>query len=105
VRVGVSEKAKGALQGLAVNQSITDRPSETEKEDIMRWESGRAWASDRLIEWERSTIENIEGRMENLGIWAREGSEVIGSGWVFLRHHIEKDMYRPYSAVAKAEMR
>jgi hypothetical protein len=40
VRAGASEKAKGVSEGFAVNQSIVDRPSETEKEDIMRWELG-----------------------------------------------------------------
>jgi hypothetical protein len=50
VRVEASEKEKGASEGFVVDQSIIDRPSETETEDIMRWEGGRAWASDRLIE-------------------------------------------------------
>jgi hypothetical protein len=39
-------------EGLIVNKSIIDRPSETETDDIMRWEGGKAWASERLIEWE-----------------------------------------------------
>jgi hypothetical protein len=47
----------------------------------------------------------IEGRMEDLGMWAREGSEVMGSGLVFLRYHTEKKTYRLYSAAAKAEMK
>jgi hypothetical protein len=38
VRVRASEKAKGASKGFTVNQSIVDRPSETEieTEDIIR---------------------------------------------------------------------
>jgi hypothetical protein len=40
VSVGASEKAKGALEGFALNQSIVDCPSETGKKDIMRWEGG-----------------------------------------------------------------
>jgi hypothetical protein len=33
-----------------------------------------------MIEWERSAMEKIEGMMDGLGIWAREGSGVIRSG-------------------------
>jgi hypothetical protein len=36
MRVGASEKAKGTSEGFAVNQSIIDRRSERETEDIMR---------------------------------------------------------------------
>jgi hypothetical protein len=43
VRVGASGKAKGASEGFVVGQSVVDRRSETETEDIMRWEGGRAW--------------------------------------------------------------
>jgi hypothetical protein len=32
-----------------------------------------------LIEWEAGAIKRIERRIEDLGIWAREGSEGIGS--------------------------
>jgi hypothetical protein len=46
----------------------------------MRWEDGRAWVSERMIEWERPTMEKVKGRMEDLGMWAREGNEGIGSG-------------------------
>jgi hypothetical protein len=66
VWVRASEKAKGASEGFVVNQSIIDRRSETETEDIMRWE-GRE-------------MKKIEQRMEDLGMWAREGREVIWSG-------------------------
>jgi hypothetical protein len=45
----------------------------------MRWEGGRVLTSERLIEWEIAAMEKIEGRMEDLGMWAREGSEVIRS--------------------------
>jgi hypothetical protein len=37
-RVGVSEKAESASEGFRDNESIVDLPSETETEDIMRWE-------------------------------------------------------------------
>jgi hypothetical protein len=43
VSVGGSHKAKGASEGLAVHQSIIDRPSETEKEDILKWQGGGTW--------------------------------------------------------------
>jgi hypothetical protein len=36
VRVGASGKAKGTSEGFGVNESIADRPPETETEDIMR---------------------------------------------------------------------
>jgi hypothetical protein len=49
------------------------------KEDIMRWESGRAWPSERLIELEIAAMSKIERRMDDLGMQAREGSEAIGS--------------------------
>jgi hypothetical protein len=32
------------------------------------------------MEWERATMRKMEGRMEVLGMWAREGGEEIGSG-------------------------
>jgi hypothetical protein len=80
VSVGASETAKGTSEGFAVNQSIIDRCSETETEDIMRWEGGRAWRPERLIEWERAAMGQIEGRMEDLGMWGREASEGMGSG-------------------------
>jgi hypothetical protein len=80
VRVRASGKAKGTSEGFVVNQSIIDRPSETEKEDIIRWKGGRAWPSERLIEWERVAVEKVERRMDGLGIWARDGSEGILSG-------------------------
>jgi hypothetical protein len=105
VRVGASEKAKGVSEGIAVNQSIIDRSSETETDDIMRWEGGRAWMSERLIAWERAAVGKIEGRMEDLRMWAREGSEGIRSGSAFLRDHIEKKTYRDSLALANAEMR
>jgi hypothetical protein len=38
VRLGASEKAKGASEGFEVEGSIADRRSEKHKEDIMRWE-------------------------------------------------------------------
>jgi hypothetical protein len=59
VRIGASEKAKGASEGFAVDQSIVNRPPETETEDMMRWEGGRAWPSDVLIEWKRAAMEKI----------------------------------------------
>jgi hypothetical protein len=43
VRVEASRKAKGASEAFDVNQSIVDRATETETEDIMRWEGGIAW--------------------------------------------------------------
>jgi hypothetical protein len=46
----------------------------------MRWEGGRVWASKRLIEWERAAMTKIKGRIEDAGMWAREGGEEIGSG-------------------------
>jgi hypothetical protein len=48
-RVGVSGKAKGASEAFAVKQPIVDRHSETETDDILRWESGRARVSARLL--------------------------------------------------------
>jgi hypothetical protein len=78
--VGASEQAKGTSDGFAVNQSIIDRPSETETEDIMRWEGGRAWVSEKLIEWKRVAMDRIKGMMEDLGMRAREGCEGIQSG-------------------------
>jgi hypothetical protein len=72
VRVGASGKAKRMWERFVVDQSIIDRPSETEKEHIMRWERRRAWAS--------AAMEKIKRRMEDLGMWVREGSEEIGSG-------------------------
>jgi hypothetical protein len=39
----------------------------------MRWESACAWAPEKLIEWEGVGIKQIEGRMEDLGKWARKG--------------------------------
>jgi hypothetical protein len=80
VTVGASQKVKSASEGFEVGSSVTDQPSETQREDIMRWEGGRAWLSERLIEWERAAMEEIEGRMEGFGIWGRERSEGIGSG-------------------------
>jgi hypothetical protein len=50
VRVGTSGKAKGASEGFVVNQSIVDTRLETETEDIMRWEGGRAWCPEKLRE-------------------------------------------------------
>jgi hypothetical protein len=44
VRVGASGKAKDASEGFIVNQSIIDRASETETEDIMRWNSEKILA-------------------------------------------------------------
>jgi hypothetical protein len=35
---------------------------------------------ERLIEWERAAMEKIEGRIDDLGMWGKQGSEVIGSG-------------------------
>jgi hypothetical protein len=52
VRVGASEKATGASEGFAVNQTIIDRCSETETEDITRGKGGKAWPSERLIKRE-----------------------------------------------------
>jgi hypothetical protein len=77
VRVGASEKAKGAWEGFIVNHLIADQCSETE--DITRGEGGRAWWSEKLIEWERAAMEEIKGRMDDLGIWARDGSEGVRS--------------------------
>jgi hypothetical protein len=68
VRVGASEKAKGTSKAFVVNHSIIDRASEIETEDIMRWEDSRAWASERLIEWERAPMERMKGRMEDLSM-------------------------------------
>jgi hypothetical protein len=33
-----------------------------------------------MIEWERAAMDKIEGRGEDLGMWAREGSEVTRNG-------------------------
>jgi hypothetical protein len=44
----------------------------------MRWEGGRAWGSSRLIEWERAAIEKLAGRMEDVGMWRREGGRERG---------------------------
>jgi hypothetical protein len=38
---------------------------------------------ERLIEKEGGAMKKIEGRMENLGMWAREGSEGMGIDSVF----------------------
>jgi hypothetical protein len=80
VKTGASEKAKGASNRFIVNQSIVDGRSESETKDIMRWEGGRARGPEKLIEWERTAMEKIEGRMDALGMWARDGSEGIESG-------------------------
>jgi hypothetical protein len=72
VRVEASEKAKGTSEGFTVNQSIIDRRSETEietqteTEDMMRWDDGRAWVSERRIEWESDHGQN---KMEDGGPW------------------------------------
>jgi hypothetical protein len=79
VRVGASEKAKGTSEGFLVKCSITDRRSEKHKEDIMRWEGGRAFEPETLIEWQRLAMEKIEWRMEDLGRWARKGSKGLRS--------------------------
>jgi hypothetical protein len=85
MRVGASGKAKMTSEGFVVNQSIIDRASETETEtetktkDIMRLEGGRAWCPEKLREWEGSVMKRIERRMEDVGMWARDGSEGIGS--------------------------
>jgi hypothetical protein len=79
------------LEGFALNQSIVDCPSETGKKDIMRWEGGWAWWPEILIELEGAAMKKIERRMEDVGLWAREGSEGIGSGWVFFENSHRKD--------------
>jgi hypothetical protein len=66
------------LERFVVNQSFADQCSETE--DIMRGEGGRDWWPEKLIAWERATMEKIERRMEALGMWAREGSEGMRGG-------------------------
>jgi hypothetical protein len=64
----------------------------------MRWEGVWAWASEKLIESEKSAMEKIEGRMDDLGMWAREGSQVIGSGWVFFEaSHRKEDVSSLFS--------
>jgi hypothetical protein len=40
VIVGASQNAKSASEAFAVKQSIVDRHSETETEDILRWDGG-----------------------------------------------------------------
>jgi hypothetical protein len=50
-------------------------------------------------------MKKIEGRMEDLGIWAREGVKGSGAVECFLRDHTEKMTYRYWPAAAKAEMR
>jgi hypothetical protein len=50
-RVGASEKAKGASEGFEAEGSIADRRSETQTEDIIRWE-GLSLGHERLTEWE-----------------------------------------------------
>jgi hypothetical protein len=80
VMVGVSEKAKGASEGFAVNGSIADCSSEIAKEEeIMPWESGRAWGPERLIKWEGAAMEKIERMTEDLEKWDRTGSKVLKS--------------------------
>jgi hypothetical protein len=79
VRVGASGKAKRTSIAFVANQSIVDRASETETEDIMRWEGGRAWCREKLREWKRGVMKKIEMRTEDIGMWATEGSEGIGS--------------------------
>jgi hypothetical protein len=105
VSVRASQKAKGASEGFVVNQSIIDQPSETQKEDITRWEDGRTWAPERPMEWERAALDKIEGGMEDLGMWAREELKESGAVECFSRHHTEKKTYFLYSAVANAGMR
>jgi hypothetical protein len=34
---------------------------------------------DRLIECERAAVEKIEGKIEDVGMWGRDESEVIGA--------------------------
>jgi hypothetical protein len=51
VRVETSEKAKDASEGFVLRSSIADRGSGKHREDIMRWEAGRALGPERLIEW------------------------------------------------------
>jgi hypothetical protein len=75
--VGASHNGKNASEAFVVNQSSIDRVSERKTEDIMRWDSGRALASERLNEWERMAMEKIEGRMRDFGMWVRDGREVI----------------------------
>jgi hypothetical protein len=59
----------------------------------MRWEGGRAWMSENLIEWERAAREKIKGRMEDLGMWAREGSKRIkSSSVVYEKSHRKNDI-------------
>jgi hypothetical protein len=79
MRVGASGKAKGTSEGFVVNGSIANRRSERNTEGIARGEGGRAWRSERLTEWERAAMAKIKGRVEDLGMWAREGNEGIGS--------------------------
>jgi hypothetical protein len=83
VRVEASEKAEGTSEGFAVNQSIIDRHSktetETETEDMMRWDGGRAWPAGQLLEWEAVAMDRIKWRMEDFGRCARKGSPGIKS--------------------------
>jgi hypothetical protein len=68
VKVGSSQKVKSASEAFAVNQSIIDRRSETETEDILIWEGGRAWPSEKLIAWEGGAMKKIRRRIEDLNI-------------------------------------
>jgi hypothetical protein len=79
VKIGASEKPKGRSEGFVIKGSIIDRRSEKHTGDITRWQGGRAWGPERLIEWEGAAMEKIEGSMEDLRGWAREGSEGIRS--------------------------
>jgi hypothetical protein len=80
VRVGASKKAKGGSEGFAIKGSIADRGSEKPKEDIVRWEGGRALRPEKLIKWEGAVMEKIEGTMEDIDRWARKRSKGIRSG-------------------------
>jgi hypothetical protein len=44
----------------------------------MRWDGGRAWCPEILREWEGCVMKKVERRMEDVGMWARDGSEWIG---------------------------
>jgi hypothetical protein len=78
-RVGASKNAKGTSKGFVIKGSIADRRSEKHTCNIMRWDRSRALRSKKLIEWEGAVMKKVEGRMEDLGRWARKGSKRIKS--------------------------
>jgi hypothetical protein len=57
----------------------------------MRWEGERAWCPEILIAWEGGVMKKIGRRIEDLRIWAREGSEGIRSSSAFFERSQRKE--------------